>query len=164
MRRDDRAVSDLHSRHHDAVPAEPYVVADHGVALVRKLRKVYRRDLRPCLAHYVERVGGRAAKPVVRRAHNELRSARDLAEFSDDEFVAEYGVVEQNVVLFEARRVFIVVVIGIVADADVGRFDDVFDETTRPVLVGEYGVRVGEFACVFQKTASFSSTMHGIIR
>ena len=56
---------------------------------MRKLVQVGRGDFRPIASDDVERVGARAAKAVVCRAHNKLRSVRDLAEFSDYELVAE---------------------------------------------------------------------------
>ena len=85
-----------------------------------------RRTFSPCAAEYIEWVSGDAAHPVVRAAHNEARAARNAAELPDDESVAEFGPVEQHVVLFKIRRCSGVVVISIIADKDVGGGDHVF--------------------------------------
>lgn len=75
---------------------------------------------------------------MVRRAHNEFRIFGDLAEFSDDQFVAELRVVEQHIIPLEFRRRDVVVIIGVVANCDVGRFHYIFNEARCLVFVRKY--------------------------
>ena len=91
---DDRAVSDFHTGHDDALAPDPHVAADDRVALARKLRHVRRRVFRPSAAEDVKGVRRSAADAVVRRAHDELRARRDLTKLSDHEMVAKLWVVE----------------------------------------------------------------------
>lgn len=97
----DRAVSDLYAGHHRAASAQPNIMADNCIAFMRKFFYVRCRYLPSGTAHHVERVGGRAAQPMVSRAHNEHGAVRDLAEFSDDQFLSEKRVIEENVCLFK---------------------------------------------------------------
>lgn len=123
---DDCAVSDLHAGHDDALAPDPHVAADDRVALVRKLRHVRRRVFCPSAAKDVEWIRRGAADAVVCRAHNKLRAGHDLTGIPDHEMIAELRVVEQHVVPLKSRRVNRVVVIGVVADRDIRRGDDVF--------------------------------------
>ena len=124
--RNNGAVTDFYARHDGAFPPQPYIAAHNGIALEWELGQVRRRTFSPCAAEYIEWVSGDAAHPVVRAAHNEARAARNAAELRDDESVAEFGPVEQHVVLFKIRRCSGVVVISIIADKDVGGGDHVF--------------------------------------
>lgn len=91
-----------------------------------KLRHVRRRVFRPSAAENVEWIRRGAADAVVRRTHNKLRAGHDLTGIPDHEMIAELRVVEQHVVPLKSRRVNRVVVIGVVADRDIRRGDDVF--------------------------------------
>lgn len=106
-----------------------------------------RRGFTPGAAHHVERVGREACEAMIRRAHHELDAFGDRAEFADYEFVPEDLVVEEDVALFEFRRVLIVVIIGVVADEHVLRADDVLQIHRRAVLIGINLVRVGNVGC-----------------
>ena len=81
---------------------------------------------------------------MVGRTHDELHALSDHAVAADDELVAEDWVVEKNIALFELGRIVCVVVVGEVADFDVGRLDDVFKKTRRTVFVGDdsVGIRI----------------------
>ena len=102
--RNNGAVTDFYARHNGAFPPQPYIAAHNGIAFEWELGQVRRRLFSPCAAEYIEWVSGDAAHPVVRAAHNEARAARNAAELPDDESVAEFGPVEQHVVLFKIRR------------------------------------------------------------
>ena len=110
--RDDRAVADLDAREDLRFATDPDVVADNGVALLRKLVDVRRRRFAPETAHHVEGVGRETRHAVVGRAHHELHALRNRAELPDHEAVAEELVVKENVLFLELRRLFVAVVVG----------------------------------------------------
>ena len=85
---------------------------------------------------------------VLRRTHQKLRAACDLAELSDDELVPEKGIVEQDIARFKLIGRFFVVVIGIIPDDHVGRPDNVFDKARRAEFVGKGVVGGGDFSGV----------------
>ena len=91
---------------------------------------------------------------MVGRSHDKLRAAFDLAEFAYDQFVPENGIIEQYVVLFKPRGILFVVIISIVADDDIGRFDDVFDKTRRSVFVWKYRIRAGNIFDFYLRSKS----------
>ena len=94
-----------------------------------------RRILRPGSAENVEWIRRGAADAVVRRAHDELRAGRDLTELADHKMITELLVVEQHIVPLEPGRIDRVVIIGVVADRDIRRGDDVLDEATGIFII-----------------------------
>ena len=90
-------------------------------------------------------------------AHDKLRAACNLAEFSDDQFIAECRVVEQYVVLLELGRSRFVVVIGVISDRDIRRLYHVFYETGGLKLVRKYVVRIRK---LFFKKRRFFLSVH----
>ena len=141
---DNGAVADFDPGHDHALAADPDVVADDGVALSRQLIKMRGRALGPGAAHHVEWVRGDAAEPMVRRSHDELGARGDLAELADDEPVAEHGVIEENVVALKFRRIDRIVIVGVVADENIGRLHHILDEARGSVLVGKNGIGIGQ--------------------
>ena len=59
--------------------------------------------------------------------HDELDAFGDSAELADDQLVADEGVVVENI-LEEVLRAFGVVVIGVIADNDIGIINEILDE------------------------------------
>src|SRR5699024_10600079 len=85
-----------------------------------------------------EGIGGHAAGPVVGRTHQEPGAAGDGTELADHQMVAEFRVVEQNVVLLKAGGVPLrAVVVGVISDGDIGGLHHVFQKTGGAVLVGK---------------------------
>ena len=74
---------------------------------------------------------------MVCRAHDELRSVRDLAEFPDDELAAEDRVIEQNIVLFKFLGRIFAVVIGVIPDENVGAFTTFLIKQVVPYSLGK---------------------------
>ncbi len=65
------------------------------------------------------------------------------AEFSNDQAVAKLGVIKKVRCFFKAGGVRRVVVIGVVANVDVRRFDDVLDKAGRVIFVRKNDTGVG---------------------
>lgn len=135
-------VAYLHARHHRAHAAKPHVVAHHGVAPARQLGHVRRHALGPLAAKHGKRVGGRAAQPVVGRAHHKLRAAANGAEFANHQPVAKLRPVEQHVALFKMLRPRRIVVIGVISNFNVWRLYHVFQKACGAKFVRENIVRV----------------------
>ena len=150
---DDRAVADLHTRHDDALAPDPHVAADDRVALARKLHHMRRRVFCPSAAEDVKGVRRGAADAVVRRAHDELRAGRDLTELADHKMITELLVVEQHIVPLEPGRIDRVVIIGVVADRDIRRGDDVLDEAGGFVFIRKTSFGFGIFIILSVLTA-----------
>ncbi len=119
-------MTNLYARHDRDFIAQPDVVADDGIAFVGQIAGLG-RGFFPAVAEDVEGVGGETFVGMVGAVHDELAASGDGAEFADDEFVADKGEVVQDVA-FEVLGVFWIVVVGVVADLDVGVGDGVFDE------------------------------------
>ncbi len=136
---DNGAVADLYPRYKQGIIANPDIVADDGIALVRHAARGGGGTL-PAVAEDKEGVGGGAGALVVGAVHDELHPAGDGAELADDELVADEGEVVEDVAL-EACRILGVIVVGVVPHLDIGPLDGVLDKTH----LGEarHGVRVG---------------------
>ena len=100
-----------------------------------KLRHVRRRVFRPSAAENVERIRRGAADVVICRTHDKLRAGRALTELPNHEMIAKLRVVEQHIVPLEPGRIDRVVIIGVVADRDIRRGDDVLDEAGGFVFI-----------------------------
>ena len=123
---DDGAVADMDAGHDEGVVADPHVVADDGVAAGGQV--CGRGDGGfPALAEDAEGIGGKAGQLVVGAVHDELDPAGQRAELADDEFVADERIMVEHVAL-EVLRVFRIVVVGVVADDDMGILHRVPDE------------------------------------
>jgi hypothetical protein len=141
---DDGAVAYLDARHDQRLIANPDVVADDGIPLVRQRARCGGCAL-PAVAEDKEGVGGEAGALVVGTVHDELDPAGDGAELADDQLVADEGEVIEDVAL-KACRVFRVVVIAVVAHLDIGPLDGVLDKAH----LGEalHGVGIGGIGSV----------------
>ena len=100
---------------------------------------------RPSPAKHVEGIGRDAADAMVGCVHNELHTACNRAKFSNQQSVAEFRPIEQDIVLFKTGWVHRVVVICVVPHQNVRRLDDIFEETGGPICVRKdrIGVRYG---------------------
>ena len=136
-------VAYLHARHHRAHAAKPHVVAHHGVAPARQLGHVRRHAPGPPAAKHGKRVGGRAAQPVVGRAHHKLRAAANGAEFANHQPVAKLRPVEQHVALFKMLRPRRIVVIGVISNFNVWRLYHVFQKACGAKFVGKISFGFG---------------------
>jgi len=87
---------------------------------------IRRQILFPAVAKDGERVAGEAGDIVVRAIHDELHVGRHGEELPDDELVANEIEVVQDVGL-EVRHSGRVVVVGVIADDDVGPGDMVLE-------------------------------------
>lgn len=79
---------------------------------------------------------------MIGRTHDESRAVRDLTEFADDKLVAEDRIVEKNLRFFKVLRLFRAVVVGIVANKNIGCRYDIFQKDGCFVLVRKNNVRI----------------------
>ena len=127
-RADDCAVANGHALQNHRFVADPYVVANHDVALVVPSRGDVRPVQSPMICKDRERIGGKRAHRVVRAGEEELRPAGDGAVLANDQPLLVDRVVIEHVVCLKLRGVaHKIVVERKVANKDARVRDHVFE-------------------------------------
>ena len=88
----------------------------------------------PFAAKETKGIGRHRRYAVIRCAHDELGVRTDRAELADDELVAEFRTVVENVFAVKLRGILVVFVIGVFAHFNVGRCNNILDKTDGRIV------------------------------
>src|SRR5699024_10696441 len=116
----------MNAGHHRDILPDPDIVANDGIAFERQIFQS-RSELLPAASHDVKGISRYAAHPMVCTVHYKFSPFCNGAKLSDDQLISQEWVVMRHMVFKPLRTVHIVIV-GVIANEDVGSCDHILDK------------------------------------